>query len=275
MEILDYLKWRGDLSFDEREFNELDAYILSMILYEDFEHILHHPKTLKDVSDIYFRLYSEDDLKKRATLTRNYYPVLKAAANTRRFESLVLSQYINDIDVSQDLQFCALTIQYKNKFKYIVFRGTDDTLVGWKEDFKMTYVDEILSQKKAVDYIISIDNQDSMLFKNFGKMDYYVGGHSKGGNLALYASGHAPSKLQKRIKKIYCFDSPGFNKNVWDESMLMIASKAENYMPTSSFFGRMFEHKEKITVIKSKQFGLLQHDLSKHNVCFWRISVFN
>ena len=261
MEILEYLKWRGDLTFKEKELNEIDALLFSLISYEDFEGILNDTSlTLKEVSDIFFHLYNEDELRKRVTFTNRSYEILKAAASTNRFGSLILSNYVNEIDDELDLQFCAMTIEDKNNWKYIVFRGTDDTLVGWKEDFQMTYKDEVLSQRKAVEYVHKIFNQDTLITKVFQTYDYYIGGHSKGGNLAIYASGHVSKQIQKRIVRIDNLDGPGFSNEVWQQpSMQAIIDKIRTYIPTQSFFGRMFIHKGKISVIKAKHIGLLQH----------------
>ena len=270
MEILEYLKWRGDLTFKEKELNEVDALLFSLICYEDFDDILSNKSlTLKEVSDLFFKTYHEDDLRKRVTFTNRSYEILKAAASTQRFGSLILSNYVNEIDNDLDLQFCAMTIEDKSNWKYIVFRGTDDTLVGWKEDFQMTYKDEVLSQRKAVDYVQKIFNQDTFITKVFQTYDYYVGGHSKGGNLAIYSAGHVSKTIQKRIVRIDNFDGPGFSNEVWNQpSMNAIIDKIHTYIPTQSFFGRMFIHKGKTTVIKAKQFGLLQH--SNFN---WKIGV--
>lgn len=267
MEMLEYLKWRGDITFDERDLNEVDALLFSLISYEDFENILeNNALTLKEVSDIFFNTYNEEDLRNRVTFTNRSYEILKAAASSQRFGSLILSNYVNEIDDEQDLQFCAMTIEHKNKWKYIVFRGTDDTLVGWKEDFQMTYKKEVLSQKKAVEYVHRIFNQDTLITKVFQTIHYYVGGHSKGGNLAIYASGHVNKIIQKRIVRIDNFDGPGFLQHVWDQpSMSAIVDKIHTYIPEQSFFGRMFIHKGKTIIIKAKQFGLLQH--SNFNWC--------
>ena len=269
--VFQYLRWRGDLSFDERELNEVDALLFSAIIYEEYDHILTDQKamTLKEVADVFFSTHNEEDLKERVTFTNRSYEILKAAASTNRFGSLILSNYVNEIDDELDIQFCAMTIEHKNKWKYIVYRGTDDTLVGWKEDFQMTYKTEVPSQRKAVEYVHRIFNQDTFITKVFQSIDYYIGGHSKGGNLAIYAAGHVSKTIQKRIVRIDNFDGPGFSQNIWNEpSMNAIVDKIHTYIPEQSFFGRMFIHKGQTTIIKAKQFGLLQHS------CFnWHIGV--
>ena len=263
MNILDYIKWRSDLTFEERELNEIDSLIFTILAYENFEKILtsNTSRSVFECSQLFFSIYEEKDLRSRKTLTYRSYEVLKAITNTNRYKDLILSNYVNEIDIEQDVQFSALTITYKDKWKYIAFRGTDDTFTGWKEDFMMTYKEEVLSQKKAVDYLNKVFNEDSLLTKLLHKMTYYVGGHSKGGNLAMYACAHVPSEIQLRIKRIDNFDGPGFDKRIWEkESIQKIIPIINTYIPTSSLFGRLFQHKEKVTIIKSHQMGLLQHD---------------
>ena len=263
MNILDYIKWRSDLTFEERDLNEIDSLIFTILSYENFEEILplNTSRSISECAQLFFSIYEEKDLRTRKTLTNRSYEVLKHIANTNRYKNLILSNYVNEIDVKQDVQFSALTITYKDKWKYIAFRGTDDTFTGWKEDFMMTYKEEVLSQKKAVEYLNKVFNEDSLLTKLLHKMTYYVGGHSKGGILAMYACAHVPTEIQTRIKRIDNFDGPGFDKRVWEkESIQKIIPVMNTYIPTSSLFGRLFQHEEKVTIIKSHQMGLLQHD---------------
>lgn len=270
MSMFDYIKWRGDLSFDERELNEIDSLILSYLSYEMFDGLVEGKTlTIQEIAEKFFAIYDEKVLENRLTLSKKSYLLLKEMANAPRYQSLILTNYVNEIDHEHDLQFSACTFQYKDKWKYIAFRGTDDTFTGWKEDFSMSYKKEILSQRKAVEYLNKVSSDDSLLTKVLNKCDYYVGGHSKGGNLAMYASAFVPHEVQKRIKRIYNFDGPGFMEHVWlNSSIQSIKSKIHTYIPTSSLFGRMFVHQEKVTVIKSSQIGLIQHD-----PLYWHVSV--
>lgn len=262
MDLLDYIKWRGDLSFEERELNEVDSLIFCSLSYESFDDIFRLKKsmTVNELAKIFFALYDEEELKKRIAFSNRSFEFIKAMRNTKRYQSLILSHYVNEIDHESDLQFSALTIEYPKKWKYIVFRGTDDTFTGWKEDFSMLYKEEVLSQRKAVEYIQQVYKETKDDHRFFHKYDYYLAGHSKGGNLAMYAGLCAQQSLQKRIKKIYNFDGPGFNQEVWEkESMKQMKEKIVSYIPTDCFFGRLFEHQEKTMIIKSLQTGLLQH----------------
>lgn len=269
MNVLDYIKWRSDLTFDERELNELDSLIFSYLAYENFDVILDQPKTIKQVSDEFFKLYDKKMLENRKTFSKKSYLVLEAIANKPRYQSLVLSNYVNEIDYDQDLQFSALTIQYKEKWKYIAFRGTDDTFTGWKEDFSMAYKEVVLSQRKASEYVDRVFYEDSYLTRIFNQCDYYLGGHSKGGNLAMYAGGMVANDIQKKIKRIDNFDGPGFELKTWEKPFIQnIISKIHTYVPTSSLFGRLFEHREQVKIVKSDAFGLLQH-----HPLYWHVHV--
>lgn len=261
MDMLEYIKWRGDLTFEERELNEIDSLIFSTLCYEDFDEIFDEDDsyTIDELAEIFFASYRIEDLKKRVNFSSRSYELLKAMKYTKRYGSLIVSHYINEIDHECDLQFSAFTIEYKDKWKYIAFRGTDDTIVGWKEDFSMIYRKEVLAQRKAKEYLEMICKETG-IYKLFPKYEYYVGGHSKGGNLAMYASGLADNHIQKRIKRIDNFDGPGFEDEIWEmDSMNHVIDRINTYIPSSSLFGRLFTHKEKVTVVLSEQIGLLQH----------------
>ena len=262
MDILDYIHWRGDLSFDERAYNEVDSLTFCALSYEILSDIFvdKTEMTLDEAASLFFAKHDEDDLKRRFTATSRSYEILKAMSGTKRFGSLVLSHYVDEIDHDLDLQFAAMTIINKNKWKCIVFRGTDDTITGWKEDFMMLYRREVLAQKKAVNYIREMIKDKSLIDKVFCS-DIYVTGHSKGGNLAIYASAHMPEQLQKKIKRIDNFDGPGFRHEFWEtNSTKNVLPKIKTYLPTASFYGRLFVHEEENVIVYAKNRGLLQHD---------------
>ena len=264
MNILDYITWRGDLSFSQVSMNEVDSLIFSSLCYETFDGLLTHSMTLNELGELYFKKYNEADLKKRISLTYRHYELLKACMYTKRYGDLIVSDYVNDIDRAQDLQFSAMTFSYKKDWKYIAYRGTDDTIVGWKEDFMLGYKDEIVSEKKAKEYLHHILDQHIP----FSKMHYYLGGHSKGGHLAMYACKDLPRKWHSKIEFIHNFDGPGFKPSFFkNRSIKSLLNKMTTFIPPSSFFGRMFDHQGTILVLDSEQIGLLQH-----NPLFWQVS---
>ncbi len=264
MDMLDYIKWRGDLSFDERPLNEVDSLIFSTLSYETFEGI-QLPKTMKEVSNVFFKKYTIEELSKRKSFTYRSFEVLKAASLSNRFEDIIVDHYVNVIDEEKNIQFSAVTFSFKNKWKYIAFRGTDDTIVGWKEDFMLLYKDEIESYQKIKDYLNLVFREH----KPFSNTKYYIGGHSKGGHLALYASSLIPEKLHKHIISIYNFDGPGFDQQFYlNGNVKKLLPKMTTYTPAASFFGRLFKHHEKIQLISSEQKGLLQHSMFN-----WQVNV--
>lgn len=271
MDIMDYLHWRSDLTFDERPYNELDAVAFCALGYEILDDVFKEKKmmTLDEVAEQFFAIHDETVLKKRLSVSSRSYEVLKAMRQTRRYGSLILAGYVSEINHALDLQFSAMTLIHKGKWKAVVFRGTDDTITGWKEDFSMLYRNEVLAQRKAVEYMSEITKDESIINRLFGKMDYYVAGHSKGGNLAMYACAHVNESVQKRIKRIDNFDGPGFREEVWiTASMKNILPVIRTYLPADSFFGRMFVNDSEKTIVKSRKNGLMQHDLYN-----WQVDV--
>jgi hypothetical protein len=258
--IFDYLQWRGDLTFEQSPFNSVDNLILAKLSYLPFEGIVSGTNskdsiTILEASEKFASLAG--NLKKEqfsSSFFKDDPHFLHLLGTTKRFGSLMLTHYVNNIDISEEKQFAALTIFGKNIPPYISFRGTDLTLVGWKEDFNMSFLSAIPSQLEAVAYLENI----ARLFKKYLR----VGGHSKGGNLAVYAAAFCKKNIQKRIIEIYNNDGPGFrNEIITQPSFQAIADKIHTFIPQSSIVGMLFEHEEKYTIVESTQKGFMQHDL--------------
>lgn len=252
--IIDYIKWRGDIDFDASPFNSVDNLILSELSYMNFTQILKTKKELT-ISDIALEyLDSEHDNDLGLLLTGEFNLMLSLMADSRRFGHLMIKECIEEIDHDVEVQFFAMTIELNKGQAYIAFRGTDDTLVGWKEDFKMSFLDEVPAQKKALEYI-------NMINSDYTYENLYIGGHSKGGNLAVYASMNINQGVQDKIISIYNNDGPGFKQSMIDtDKYKKIDSKIITLIPQSSVVGMMLEHEETYQVVKSTQKGLLQHD---------------
>ena len=181
--ILDYLDWRGDISFDVDGFNEVDNLIMSVLSYLEFEGIVTHGIGQGSISLLDAAIQYEKNINKLPStdhnqLLRNVPVLLFKAAHTKRYEKIKLSGYENQIDFEESKQFSAMVFSINSNQHFIAFRGTDDTIVGWQEDFQMSFMDEVHAQKQAVIYVNRTCSNLS------GKL--YFGGHSKGGNLAVY-----------------------------------------------------------------------------------------
>lgn len=255
--ILDYLDWRGDLTLSERAFNEVDNLILAEICYLDLSGFAPagfetQQVTLREAWDAYFAAHPTTDM---GVLVPDQIPVLvQKAAQTARFGSLRLLGYVNRIDKETQTQFSAMTMLLPDGSAYVAFRGTDDTIVGWKEDFNMAFTPEIPAQRYAADYL-----QQAAAALAFRPL--LVGGHSKGGNLAVYAAVFCGEAIQKQIRAVYNNDGPGFYASLLElPEHRRIAGKITTLLPESSVVGMLLEHEEAYQVVRSTQIGLLQHD---------------
>ncbi|MDR2480899.1 MAG: DUF2974 domain-containing protein [Spirochaetaceae bacterium] len=184
----------------------------------------------------------------------------KKLMSSSRYKDICIAGFVNKFDKEREMQFSAVTIFPKGAHPYIAFRGTDSTLVGWKEDFNMALNDIIPAQTEAKLYVSNASK------KIWGK--FYVGGHSKGGNLAIYAATCVPVKIQRRIVKIFSNDGPGFQQNFFkDINYKRIKNKIEAFIPQSSIIGLLFERDYNINVIESSVQGFMQHNMYTWQVC--------
>lgn len=248
--IFDYMKWR-DIDLKKVEFNEIDALILSRLSYFPLDNInLENDEiTLKEAYDRYKKLGNVEKFLQKEDI--DLFPTL---ANSIRFGKTILSNYINKLDNLEEKQFSAITIQLPDDTIFVSYRGTDNTIIGWKEDFNMSFKDLVPAQTDAVNYINTI----SQKFKNLIR----IGGHSKGGNLAVYAASFCKREVNDRIISVYNNDGPGFQKNVIKTSEYQnTVNKVHTYIPQTSIIGRLLNHQEKVTILKSTQSGIMQHDL--------------
>lgn len=258
--IIDYLEWRGDLTLDQDPFNDVDSLILCQLAYMKFDHILTEDQyySLLPLGETVLHVleqYSNEDRISTSPLTdpKMDRRFLEMLAGTRRFGSMLLTRYENRIDQDAQEQFSALTILTGDGCVYIAFRGTDDSLVGWKEDFNMSFMTPVPAQQAAVDYLesVALDYPESIR----------TGGHSKGGNLAAYAAAFCQPHIQNWILTAYSNDGPGFDRKVIEhEGYRTIHRRIHTLVPQSSVVGMLLEHEESYTVIQSSNVGLLQHD---------------
>lgn len=255
---MDYIKWRGDLIFEQSPFNEVDNLIFSFVSYVDFSGIVPEKEaegavTVKEASESFWEMYTDKDILDKPTLTKMSAFVLREMAASRRFGNLFLSDYVNEVDVEQQKQFAALRICVQEGRYYVAFRGTDETIVGWQEDFNMVYLPEVPSEKRAVEYLQEVMSQNHA--------EYYVGGHSKGGHLAIYAAVQNLEAFGDRILQVFNNDGPGVGAEMAaSRAYQQMLPKLVSYVPEQSFFGLMLRHEEAMYTVKSSRSGLLQHD---------------
>ena len=255
--LTDYLDWRGDLRFSEIPLGEVDGLILSLIAYMPFEEIVPSPENEGSITLLEaMRAYTRINKGKKISLGRFISPELISmtvrAAKSRRFGGIRLSHYVNEVDEEAQKQFSAVTYRVTRDKYFVAYRGTDDTLAGWKESFNMSFMRPIPGQTAAVEY----------LQRSAGAHDghFYVGGHSKGGNLAVYAAGESFSELGEKLLTVYNYDGPGFDAEYLEgEQYRKIKERVRTFVPQSSVVGMLLEHEEDYEVIKSRANGLTQH----------------
>ncbi|MCI9087037.1 MAG: DUF2974 domain-containing protein [Clostridia bacterium] len=248
--IIDYLNWRGDIPFSQVPLNEIDSLILSRISYFPFDNLFQGEEQIT-IENAYKRFKKEKD---KIVLQIDDLDLFPMVAKCARYKDLILLDYINKIELKEQKQFSAITICLPNNILYVSFRGTDNTLIGWKEDFNMSFSSHVPSQKDSRVYLDNIASKY--------KGDIIVGGHSKGGNLAVYSSAFCNSETKKRIKVIYNEDGPGFDEDIIQTTEYQeIIKKVHTYIPQSSIIGRLLNHQETYTVVQSTANGIMQHDL--------------
>lgn len=250
--VFDYLYWRGDLSLEQVPFHQVDGVILARFSYIPFEYAGMDGKEMT-ISEAAERILSLPDLDDKF-LDQDDIGLLHNLQKSRRFQNMKLSHYVNQIDHVSQTQFSALTIHLGEDISYVSFRGTDNTLVGWKEDFNMTFVCPVPAQTMAVKYLEEIAGE--------GHRRLILGGHSKGGNLAVYAASFCNTTVQARIEKVYNFDGPGFQDALLaEDGYKRICGKTQTFVPQTSIFGMMLGHEEQYTIVHSGQHGPFQHDV--------------
>lgn len=252
--IFDYLKEVTYDSIYDRPFKELDVLALTELTYLPFGHIV--PQG--DTTGIPVRLSDAMELIDRTTdfiVSNQHLQLVDELATSKRFKNIKLLNYVDEYDPDVQKQFAAMTYRLSLDTYLVVFRGTDDTLIGWKEDFHMTYMDHVPAQKRAASYLQHV-------MKEFPKGRFLVAGHSKGGNLAAYACTYLPDYLFERVDAIYCYDAPGLNKAIIEtEGYQRTSPNIRRFVPQGSIVGMMLEVPEPTTIVKSRAFGgFAQHD---------------
>lgn len=254
--ILDYLKEYGDYTFSEKRLNEVDSLVLCQFAYLKFDGIVPGiGENAPAVSMGYLDSHQEKDkLFADERYRENNMKLFNGILKSARFSTLRINFYVNIIEQEQETQFSAVTFFLEDGSVYIAYRGTDETIVGWKEDFNLAFSEPVIGQLRSVEYL----EQAAEAFD----APFYMGGHSKGGNFAVYAAMNCREDVQERIERIYSHDGPGFRPEIREKGNYeKIAERVIKIIPHSSLVGMLLEsHAAGYMVVESKTFGLLQHD---------------
>lgn len=253
--IISYVSKYGDYSFSEKPLNDVDSLALCQFSYLKFDGMVplvtdnRKSVTMRDLENHkdFNKLFSDERFAK------DNRALFQAMRNSKRFRSMKMNCYINIVEKEWETQFSAITFLLDNGLLYIAYRGTDETIIGWKEDFNMAFQSPVPGQVYAVKYLNMVTGRLHQ--------DFYIGGHSKGGNLAVYAAMNCIKPVRDRIIKIYSMDGPGFRQEVLEKSDYAdIEDRIIKILPHSSLVGMLFETSPHVKVVESKSFGLLQHN---------------
>ena len=256
--MLDYIKEFGHVSFEERAFSEIDALVLTELEYLPLEKVVPSDEngedfvTVKEIAE-YMQEHKQELFDENPMMiTQERHEVSQVIAEAPRFQSVKFFAVVSEWDKDTTKQFAAVTVEVEPSVRLVIFRGTDDTLIGWKEDFLMTYSPLVAAQTDAKEYLA----KQASLWGG----DLMISGHSKGGNLAIYAAATQEEDVQLRIVDIFCFDSPGLYRSVLEtKGYQNIVPLAMRYIPQDSLVGLMLESEVPYVIVKSNATGAMQH----------------
>ena len=261
--VLDYLDWRGDLSFSAIPVCEADNLIFSMLSYLDFSGLVLEQDAvglpLREIAPLYFEQHPRKKGALGLLLPDEIQELLEKAARSRRFGPVRLWGHWGRLDEARELQFSATSFALGNGTTFVAFRGTDDTLTGWKEDFNMSVCCPVPAQEEAVAYL------EFAAGKTVDRL--ILGGHSKGGNLAVYAASFCSEAVQRRIDAVWNNDGPGFLPEMLEKpGFLAVRDRVRGLLPRSSVVGVLLSLDWDTAVVESSAVGAMQH-----NAMTWQV----
>lgn len=254
--IFDYLDWRADLPLTADPFNDVDNLILAELTYTDFSGLVDDSgecARLTDVQAGYFADRSRDEIRRSSNVLARTCLLMDGMVTGARFSDVRMSDYYNIVDDDKDMQMCAVAYHLGDGTVYIAFRGTDNTVTGWKEDFNMSYMPETEGQREAISYLNRVGRKMNCPVR--------VGGHSKGGNFAVYASAFCDPDVRDKIVAVYSNDGPGFRHEVMEtDEYRRVLPKVKSIVPDSSVIGMLLASRTEHQVVRSSAKLLAQHD---------------
>lgn len=248
--VLNHAMEVGHLTLEERPFDALDALILSQLVYLPLDEFL-PPDGVCTVEQAGEYVREHVTVHPLDTFQKKRHELFAACAELPRYAFWEIGGYASIIDQEREMQFCACVYDMGSA-RCIAYRGTDMTLIGWKEDFNMSY-GNVPSQYEAAAYLqrAAQRNEDRL----------YLCGHSKGGNLAVYAAASAEESVQERISRVYSFDAPGVDAGTLHSAGYQrVSERIDSYLPQSSIVGMLLNYHPVYTVVKANTLGVLQHD---------------
>ena len=263
--LITYVQQYGAQTFEDKSLTDIDVLVLTEIAYLPFDEIV--PKScdvteaisLEQLGKEFGQIKEKQQELNPFMITSERIELLEVVSKSQRYKEIKVFGFLNDIDDDLTKQFAAVCYQWEEDKRWIIFRGTDETLIGWKEDFMMTYSDLIPAQTDAIEYL----KKQAETFS--GTLN--VSGHSKGGNLSLYASAMQDEAVQNRIEQIYCWDSPGVHRSIiGTEGYQRVVSKAKRFIPQDSIVGMMLESQVPYQIIASQGGGISQHSALMWNI---------
>lgn len=251
--IISYVRKYGDKTFEEMPLNNVDCLIFSQLSYINYDGLVYSYKENKN--NVLLK-----NLKKYIENEELYYGIImgketkelfQLLVDAKRFNVLRLNYYTNNLEKDIE-QFCAITLM-SDTFTYVSYRGTDVSFTGWKEDFEMTFTQVIPAQISAVKYLNAIGNLTSG--------DIYISGHSKGGNLAMYAFMNCNEDVKRKVIRAYNHDGPGFESSVFESTNYMqTKDRMISIFPYSSVVGMLLHKQGEYRVVESCRHLIFQHD---------------
>lgn len=253
--ILDYVRTYGNQTFKERHFSSVDALVLAQLSYMDWDSAV--PK-IKD-NGAFVRLQDTlylgelEPMIQRSVFKKGNRDLFIQMANSKRFGDVKLNFYTQISNEERNLQLSAITFLLPCGWACVTYRGTDESLNGWRENFSMVYRYPVPAQEYATVYLQQV--------AEYLSCPLIVCGHSKGGNLAVYAAAKCGEKIQKRIRRVYNFDGPGFRDEfIKDAGFQSIERRVRKYVAPESIVGLLLKDSTDTFMVESRSHGMRQHD---------------
>ena len=250
--IQDHALQTGALRLTDRPFDALDALVLTQLVYLPMEGHLAYGG-VSTVGEAWAFLKANVDPSSFDRFQKKRWKLFETCAGLERYRHWEMCDYVNEIDVGREMQFCACTYRLPGGVSVIAYRGTDLTVVGWKEDLNMSFM-TVPSQREAAEYIRRAAGRtgDALM----------LCGHSKGGNLSVYAAATTDPSTRERIRRVYTFDGPGVDDGtIFSYGYRLVSSRIESYLPESAVVGMLLSYHPVYTVVRAATLGILQHDV--------------